>query len=130
MFEILVFASTMPRIQAISLPHASRVVKQWFHTAQANDDMQRTNSLSSSLRMYNVPPSATLGCVAVHTNKICAVCLIEKAEDNEITLWNVESDDYSSGSLLVRALVMNANITLGNHLDDRWKIAKRYFDSD
>jgi len=76
--------------------------------------------------MYDVKNSDNLGSIGiVIENEIVAVALLEKMS-GRVCVWNIESNDYSSGSLLVKALTKKKIIFMFT-LHERWKIAKNFY---
>ena len=75
-----------------------------------------------------------MGCIGLlHTGKtspLRAIILLEKLPDDRLVISDVCSRDLHSGTQLLQAVVFTAasEIQLGD-VDDRWRIAFRYFNA-
>ena len=125
----LLIVSLIPRIVPIHFQTAKKVLNKWAYEAYANDDIVYANVLKTSLKHYDFNPSPNIGCVGLlNTDSLKALVLMEKISDN-IWIWDISCNDYSSGSLLVKALVKTETqkICMMNTVNYRWKIARLYY---
>ena len=109
---------------------ARRTMQSWLKTSEANADYERARSYSKSVRMYNVRSSETVGCIGLFTDEVHAISLLEKIDEERFVVWNVECDDLTSGSLLLKAFAECSNIVAGQVLENRWKVAISYYRKD
>lgn len=121
--------SLMPRIIPLPFKTAKNTLNKWTYEAYANDDIETAEIFKRSLKHYDFNSYSKIGCIGIkYENSLNAIVLIEKINNN-ICIRDVSCKDYSSGSLLVKALVKTSepNIIMMNTVDDRWKIARLYY---
>ena len=115
-------------VRPLTLKTGKAVIQTWGLQAFANDDIERSNHLKTVEKHYNIAPTPNLGCVCVTNNDhITSIALIEKITNNTISVWNIETNDMISGTLLVRGFIHSNNVTLMFDVDPRWHIAASYF---
>lgn len=133
MKALLVFACAAFRIEPISLREGRSQIRQWLHDSVRTDNVYNTATLMRSLALYDTDfGSREIGLVSLaHDESTRAVCLFERASDVVcLHALDVAVDDTSAGTLMVGHLIRTQyNITPGEGLGDRWKIAFKYFDS-
>ena len=121
--------SLLPQIIPLSFQTAKNTLNKWTYEAYANDDIETAKIFKNSLKHYDFNPSYKIGCIGIRNeSSLKAIVLMEKINNN-IYIWDVSSKDYSSGSLLVKALVKTSDpkILMMNTVNDRWKIARLYY---
>lgn len=123
MFTFFVLVVNL-NIVPLRLNHARQQLKTWI---EHEKDYQRLSSLKSSLHLFS--DNDCLGCVAlIDDKKIRSISLFEKDESANLSLKCVESNDLSSGSLLIKAIANTVpNLNLSSQLHNRWKIAFLYY---
>ena len=129
MIFYLFILTLMPRIVPLPFQTAKKVLNKWTYEAYANDDVVAARSFKTSLKRYDFNPSPNIGCVGiVKLESLKSLVLMEKIND-KICIWDISCKDYSSGSLLVKALIEaeDKKICMMNTVDDRWKIARIYY---
>lgn len=126
--QYLVF-TLLPRIIPLSFQTAKNTLNKWTYEAYANNDIETAKIFKNSLKHYDFRPSSKFGCIGIkYENSLKSIVLMEKIKNN-ICIWDVSCKDYSSGSLLVKALVKTSEskILMMNTVSDRWKIARLYY---
>ena len=121
--------SLLPQIIPLSFQTAKNTLNKWTYEAYQNDDIETAKMFKNSLKHYDFNPSSNFGCIGIkYENSLKSIVLMEKINNN-ICIWDVSCKDYSSGSLLVKALVKTseAQILMMNTVSDRWKIAHLYY---
>lgn len=121
--------SLLPQIIPLSFQTAKKTLNKWTYEAYANDDIEMAKMFKNSLKHYDFNPSSNFGCIGIkYENSLKSIVLMEKINNN-ICIWDVSCKDYSSGSLLVKALVKTSEpqILMMNTVSDRWKIARLYY---
>ena len=121
--------SLMPRIIPLPFQTAKKTLNKWTYEAYANDDIETATIFKNSLKNYDFDSYSKFGCIGIkNENSLNAIILMERINSN-ICIWDVSCKDYSSGSLLVKALVKTSEpkILMMNTVNDRWKIALLYY---
>ena len=119
----------LPRIIPLPFQTAKNTLNKWTYEAYANDDIEMAKIFKKSLKHYDFNPSSKIGCIGIKNDgSLKSIVLMEKINNN-ICIWDVSCKDYSSGSLLVKALVKTSEpkIIMMNTVSDRWKIARLYY---
>ena len=119
----------MPRIVPLPFEIAKKEINKWTYEAIANDDIMNANKFKVSLQHYDINCTENIGCIGiVSKNTFQGVVLMEKFNE-KVCIWDISCKDYSSGSILVKALVKTADreIVFMNTVDDRWKIARSFY---
>ena len=126
MFLFIVLGMNL-NIIPLQLSHARQQLNTWIENEK---DYNKLSSLKSSIPLFsNDLNNDSLGCVAIIDNKIIkSISLFEKDEFAKLSLKCVQSSDFSSGSLLVKAIANTVpDLNLSPQLHDRWKIAFMYY---
>lgn len=121
--------SLLPQIVPLPFQTAKNTLNKWTYEAYANDDIKSAKIFKKSLKHYDFNPSSKIGCIGIKNgDSLKSIVLMEKINSN-ICIWDVSCKDYSSGSLLVKALVKTSEpkIIMMNTVSDRWKIARLYY---
>ena len=125
---ILTF-SLLPHIVPLQFQTAKSTLNNWKFEAYANGDIETGNSFKYSLNLYKFNSFSNIGCIGVsYKRSLKALLLMEKIHER-IHIWDISCTDYSSGSLLVKALVATEceKIIMMNTVNDKWKIARLYY---
>lgn len=110
---------SFPRLVPLNIKQSRDILISW-------NSVRNDLTLRQSIKMYDVKDSVNLGSIGiVIENEVVAVALLEKMI-GRVCVWNIESNDNSSGSLLVKALTKNKIIFMFT-VHERWKIAKNFY---
>jgi len=122
MFYYFIFAI---KIVPIQLSYGKQQLNTWIQ--HESNELKRM-SLKRSLDLFTYKED--LACIGIidKSNRIKSLSLLQKDEFSELHLKCVQTEDNSSGSLLVKAMANIApEMNLSIELDDRWKIAFLYY---
>ena len=118
----LVVGMALPRVVPVPQAAVRQHLELWREAAVANEDAARANRLAASLARLD---HEDLGHVAVELRGTLTAIASLTRQDGATCLTSLESNDASSGSLLLKALVRTANVSVRTE-DDRWKVAAAY----
>lgn len=122
----------LPQITPLSIHKANAHINQWMVDSIRNRDFERFKYLEAFSQNFHMSPSVNLGSVAVKKdNDFTAIALLEKIHYNEtedLYLCALGGNDGHSATLLLKTLIKACpTIRLRTELDERWKIAYRYY---
>lgn len=125
MYVIVAALLARPQVVALPLARSRAVIDTWKSREPA-----RAAHLYRSELMYAMADTRDLGSIGIWCDDhVRAVALLERTDD-EVVLWDVTvgADHLDTGTMLVRSLVQSRpNMTVGHTLEDRWKIAHRFY---
>lgn len=136
MFVIFVLCfSSVPKIvpKIVPIPvHTSKIIiNEWANRAKIEGDKKKEIALKKTIGNYDTTFGRNMGTIGVLMgSEIRCISLIEKI-NKKIYVWDVTTIDDSSGSFLIYTYVktMKNELVLMYTVNERWKIANKYFSS-
>ena len=125
----LLYFTLIPRIVPLNVIVSKGLINNWIYEAKEENSVERSHLFSNALDVYDEPSQGKLGCVGIlYGDSIKAVALMELMNDR-LYLCDLSSRDYYSGSMLMKTIVLSlkSEMILKNTVDERWVIAKLYF---
>ena len=124
---VLLCGATIPRIKPVTSLQARMATLTWLNDNTISDERQKEIRMSE--RMYRVPSSESIGCVSVQSDHVIQAVALLEVVNSHILVWNVESGDMTSATLLIAAIRRDPKHTfvLTPTLHDRWRIAFSFF---
>ena len=119
------------KVDTISLPAARKYYKTWSDESIANDDYERYKTLKRSIYISNFEDES-IGCICVKQDEaLQALSIVHRiANPQTLEILTLDANDRASGTMLLMCVFMICDsVSLNDNLDDRWKIASKYFKS-
>lgn len=128
----LLCLTSIPHIVPVNIIVSKIFINNCIYEAKEENNIERSRIFSNALDVYDQPSQGKLGCVGIlYDDSIKAVALMELIND-KLYLCDLSSKDYYSGSMLMKTIVLSlkSEMILKNTVDQRWVIAKLYFQNN
>ena len=123
---LLPFVISMHRIIPLHSTTSAIILSHWMDALP--DNSNKKVSLSRMIQFASESKGDDAKGIIAIINDDHNVTAIANLINSPITLVDIETSDFSSGTLLMKALLKtDSNVKLSSSIDDRWKIASLYF---